>query len=184
MRRGLPRIGDLLLTTEAPLGNAALVDREDVALAQRVIRFRLDPRILLSRFALYSVLSAYFQDQILCRGTGSTAMGIKASKLPQLLILCPPVPEQQRIVERIAQQTGPIDQRRDQIGRSLDLVREARTRLTADVVTGKLDVRELATRLPEPDAPESIDTDDGSAEPVGEASGPAEGCAEIDEDEA
>jgi type I restriction enzyme S subunit len=42
MRRGVPRKDDLLFTTEAPLGNVALVDREDIALAQRIIRFRMN----------------------------------------------------------------------------------------------------------------------------------------------
>jgi type I restriction enzyme S subunit len=99
MRRGLPRVGDLLLTTEAPLGNAALVDRDDVALAQRVIRFRMDPNLIDSKFALYLVLSPYFQRQLLQRGTGSTALGIKASKLPQLQIFCPPLAEQAAILD-------------------------------------------------------------------------------------
>jgi type I restriction enzyme S subunit len=56
MRRGRPQIDDLLFTTEAPLGNFALVDREDVAFAQRVIRFRLDQRLIIPRYALYSSL--------------------------------------------------------------------------------------------------------------------------------
>ena len=38
-------------------------------------------------------------------------------------------------------------------------MREYRTRLVADVVTGKLDVREAAARLPEENAPEIIDDD-------------------------
>ena len=33
--------------------------------------------------------------------------------------------------------------------REIDLLREYRTRLIADVVTGKLDVREAAAKLPE-----------------------------------
>ena len=37
---GKPEIGDVLLTTEAPLGNVAQIDRCDIALAQRVIKFR------------------------------------------------------------------------------------------------------------------------------------------------
>ena len=88
MRRGLPKIGDVLLTMEAPLGNVALVDREGVAFAQRVVRFRMDPEKLVPEFVLNSMLSPYFQNQLLSRGTGSTALGIKASKLPQLRILC------------------------------------------------------------------------------------------------
>ena len=37
----------------------------------------------------------------------------------------------------------------NQTRRQIDLLREYRTRLTADVVTGKLDVREAAAALPE-----------------------------------
>lgn len=39
MRRGIPQIGDVLFTTEAPLGQVANVDRTDIALAQRIIKF-------------------------------------------------------------------------------------------------------------------------------------------------
>src|SRR5205085_11243733 len=53
MRRGLPKQDDILFTTEAPLGNVSLVDREDVALAQRIIRFRVQSDHFTSRFALF-----------------------------------------------------------------------------------------------------------------------------------
>jgi type I restriction enzyme S subunit len=160
MRRGLPRCGDLLLTTEAPLGNAALVDRDDIALAQRVIRFRMNPCILVPGFVLHSVLSPYFQDQLLCRGTGSTAQGIKASKLPQLQILCPPIPEQRQILASLDDQLGPLDQVVNRAIREVTLLREYRTRLIADIVTGKLNVREAAARLP--DEPEETEAADDS----------------------
>ena len=39
MRRGKPEIGEVLFTTEAPLGEIARVDRTDIALAQRIIKF-------------------------------------------------------------------------------------------------------------------------------------------------
>ena len=41
MHRGIPQIGDILFTTEAPLGQVANVDRTDIALAQRIIKFRV-----------------------------------------------------------------------------------------------------------------------------------------------
>jgi type I restriction enzyme S subunit len=149
MRRGRPRIGDLLFTTEAPLGNFALVDREDIALAQRVIRFRLDETLAIPAFALHSVLSPYFQSQLLCRATGSTAHGIKASKLPQLMLLLPPVPEQVTILNWLENETNPQDAAIDRARKEIALLREYRTRLIADVVTGKLDAREAAARLPQ-----------------------------------
>lgn len=149
MRRGLPRMDDLLLTMEAPLGNAALVDRERIALAQRVIRFRFDPRVLEPRFVLVSVLAPYFQNQLLCRGTGSTALGIKASKLPQLQLLMPPLDEQRLILRHIDAESIPLDSASARANSEIALLRELRTRLVADVVTGKLDVREAAARLPD-----------------------------------
>jgi type I restriction enzyme S subunit len=84
MRRGLPKKGDILFTTEAPLGNVALVDREDVALAQRIIRFRMTPTSFDSKFTLFAMMSDHFQVQLKSLSTGSTAEGLKASKLPLL----------------------------------------------------------------------------------------------------
>ena len=40
MHRGHPKLGDVLITTEAPCGNVAQVNREDIALAQRIIKYR------------------------------------------------------------------------------------------------------------------------------------------------
>ena len=148
MRRGLPRIGDVLLTMEAPLGHVALIDREDIALAQRVIRLRLHPDRLQSSFALLCLNSPYFQNQLRMRATGSTAQGIKASKLPQLLVALPPINEQSEIVEQVRIRCAPLENFISRMEREIDLLREYRTRLVADVVTGQLDVLEAAIRLP------------------------------------
>ena len=40
MTRGLPEIDDVVLTTEAPLGEVALIKDKNVALAQRIITLR------------------------------------------------------------------------------------------------------------------------------------------------
>jgi type I restriction enzyme, S subunit len=165
MRRGLPKKGDVLLTMEAPLGHFALIDREDIALAQRIVRFRLHPERLLPEFALFCLNSPYFQDQLHERATGSTAQGIKASKLPQLLIARPSVSEQETIVEHVRRECAPLDTVISRLDREIDLLREYRTRLVADVVTGKLDVREPAARLPEDAAPgTSLDNVDATDE--------------------
>ena len=156
MRRGLPGVGDLLITTEAPLGFAALVDREDIALAQRVIRFRLNENVLMPGFGLHSILDRYFQNQLQCRGTGSTALGIKASKLPQLKIVCPPINEQRAISGHLQTTLHETEKKSGAAARLIGLLEEYRARLSADVVTGKLDVREAAASLPE------IDSLDGS----------------------
>ncbi|MFZ0684046.1 MAG: restriction endonuclease subunit S [Terriglobales bacterium] len=166
MHRGLPRLGDILLTTEAPLGHAALVDREDIALAQRIIRFRLNACVIRPSFALLATTSKYFQDQLAVRATGSTAHGIKASKLPQLQLLLPATREQEQIEQFLNVELRPLHDAVSRTERELVLLREYRTRLVADVVTGKLDVREASARLPEEAAPEiAEDVTDPSVDP-------------------
>ena len=75
----------------------------------------------------------------------------------------PPMDEQRAIVESIGGECAPMDTAISRLEREIDLLREYRTRLVADIVTGKLDVREAAARLPdaEPllDTPDTGDTD-------------------------
>jgi type I restriction enzyme S subunit len=98
MRRGLPKIGDVLITTEAPCGFVAQVDRDNIALAQRVIKYRSRDASLSNSFLKHYLLGSQFQDKLLQAATGSTVKGIKGSTLHQLTIPIPSVTEQNRIV--------------------------------------------------------------------------------------
>lgn len=62
----------------------------------------------------------------------------------------PPRPEQRQIADRLAQAVATNARAAEQAAQQIARLRELRTRLIADVVTGKLDVREAAARLPEP----------------------------------
>lgn len=90
MTRGIPKKGDVLFTTEAPLGNVAQLDTDEkVVFAQRIItlqpnRSKLDPT-----FLKYMLLSPPVQRRILEKGTGATALGIKASLLKKIPIQFP-----------------------------------------------------------------------------------------------
>jgi len=92
----------------------------------------------------------------------------------------PPYPEQVAIADAISQLCAAINIAADQVSREVSLVREYRTRLIADVVTGKLDVREAASRLPDK-AQEDEPLDVAEAEPDLEEE-PAEGPAETPEE--
>jgi type I restriction enzyme S subunit len=98
MTRGFPEVGDILFTTEAPLGNVALIETPpSFALAQRVID--LQPFAdLNTRCAMYFMMSPAFQTALGRNSSGMTAKGIKAAKLKQLELPVPPVSEQVRIV--------------------------------------------------------------------------------------
>lgn len=98
MHRGFPKIGDVLITTEAPCGNVAQIDNENVALAQRVIKYRPKSNNLNSTFLKYVLLGKEFQNKLERAATGGTVKGIKGSKLHQLTIPVPSIEEQERIV--------------------------------------------------------------------------------------
>lgn len=70
MRRGYVKMGDILITTEVPCGNVALVDREDIALAQRVIKYRCDVKKINSHFLFHILLGTEFQTKLIQAATG------------------------------------------------------------------------------------------------------------------
>ncbi|MCL6746961.1 restriction endonuclease subunit S [Kosakonia sp. R1.Fl] len=101
MTRGFPKKGDLLFTTEAPLGNAAIIDIEDkFALAQRAICLQWHIEQI-SPFMLLQFMSSPFQNQLVANATGMTALGIKASKLKEIPVVVPPLDEQYLIVKTV-----------------------------------------------------------------------------------
>jgi type I restriction enzyme, S subunit len=92
---------DVLFTTEAPMGNAAVVHlTEKFALAQRIICFQAYGATN-ERFLSLLLLSEPFQSILDATSTGLTAKGIKAAKLKRLPIPVPPLAEQQRIVVKV-----------------------------------------------------------------------------------
>ena len=82
---------------------------------------------------------------------------ISQSHIKAWRVLLPPTEEQQGIVEFIEVETRPIDTAISRTEREIALMLEYRTRLTADIVTGKLDVREAAAKLPEVIADEVVE---------------------------
>lgn len=136
MARGLPEIGDLLFTTEAPLGEVALVDRIDVAFAQRIIKLRLDRDRLLPKFVVYAMSARYFRALLAREATGSTALGIKASKLHKLKIAAPSLGEQNRIVEYLDEAGAKIQEMQSRIQGEIENLRELKTNTIASCVTG------------------------------------------------
>ena len=75
-------------------------------------------------------------------------MHIYAHQLKRLAIAIPPLAEQTAIASFLDQRTSQIDGAVKATQRQIDLLREYRTRLISDVVTGKLDVREAVAQLP------------------------------------
>jgi len=96
-----------------------------------------------------------YVSNIICHSTGLRASRLRLypEEFFRLPIIQPPTEEQQRIVESIQGESSELDTTIARLEREIELLREYRTRLVADVVTGKLDVREAAARLPEETPP-------------------------------
>jgi type I restriction enzyme S subunit len=97
MRRGMPKPGDVLITTEAPLGEVAQLGPERVALAQRLIALRGKKGLLDNRFLKYLLLSPDVSERIQARASGTTVMGIRQTELREVMLPFPPLVEQKAI---------------------------------------------------------------------------------------
>ena len=85
---------------------------------------------------------------------------LPTERLRTLAVAIPSEDEQSLVVRFVDRTTAKIDKRIADTRREIDLLREYRTRLIADAVTGKLDVRRAAAALPEePDDPDAVEAD-------------------------
>lgn len=92
MTRGLPQENDVLFTTEAPLGNVALLGKYDkVVVGQRLIALRSKGQ-LTHEYLMCLLLHPFIQGLIQNKSSGSTVTGIRTKELYEIEL---PVPDQQ-----------------------------------------------------------------------------------------
>jgi type I restriction enzyme S subunit len=155
--RGAPRLGDVFFTREAPVGEACIVpDRQDLCMGQRMMYFRPDTEVLDAEFLLHSIYGPVVRTYLEHAVNGSTVGHLRLGQVGAIPMLWCPVAEQKEIVAHINQEFAPLDTAIARTEREIALMQEYRTRLTADVVTGKLDVRPAAAKLPEDSFSESL----------------------------
>ena len=113
------------------------------------------------------------------RGIMDMRLRLYFDQLGQIPIVVPPVSEQFAIVAFYVEATADLDRAIETARLEIDLLREYRTRLIADVVTGKLDVREAAARLPqEADDLEPLDEAEVEGEAEENEAGDGDGAPE------
>jgi type I restriction enzyme S subunit len=139
MTRGIPIVGDILFTTEAPLGNVAMLDLEDkVAFAQRTIILQMDRDIFVPKFLFYLILSNKFQRKIQELATGTTVLGIKSSLLKKVKVKYPDIKEQKNIakeLDRLSEHTGQLESIYQQ---KISNLQELKKSYLAEAFAGKL----------------------------------------------
>jgi type I restriction enzyme S subunit len=145
-------------------GTSAVLDIE--ATINQHIAF-ITPRIPIATagFIHLAITAAYPQLRALSEDSGSTKGAITCENLKGFKLAIPPRSEQEVLQTHIQTETCTLLTAIARLTREIELLREYRTRLVSDVVTGKLDVREAAARLPEESAP---DTSEESADEIDE----------------
>ena len=118
-----------------------------------------------SKWLAYTMNSTVIRTQIALVQYGAAQEQINIEDATNFLLPVPPLEEQERIERMLLLSTEPFARAAERTARSIALIREYRSRLIADVVTGKLDVREAAARLPdETDDPEPLSDADAMAD--------------------
>ena len=97
MVRGFPKVGDVLLTTEAPMGMVARLDRDNVGIAQRLLALRGKKDVLDNEYLLYFLQSPIGQSLLKARETGTTVTGIKQAEFRKIQINIPEISIQKKI---------------------------------------------------------------------------------------
>jgi type I restriction enzyme S subunit len=148
--------GELLLTrsnTRELVGDVCVTKnvRPRTVMCDLIYQVAPDISIFDSTFLMFQLLSRVGRNQIErdARGSSGTMPKIAQRLIRGWQVLVPPLDEQRSIVAAIGGMTSRIAQAEAWAHREVALLREYRTRLIADVVTGKLDVREAAAKLPD-----------------------------------
>jgi len=145
-------VGDLLVSVTAYIGSVGIAPEElgEAYVSQHVARCEPLPGSS-PQWLGYVLLSTIGQTHGQMSLYGGTKDGLSLDDVKNYPILLPPRCERDEVVRWIEREMSSLEKIGDRARYQIDLLSEYRTRLIADVVTGKLDVREAAAALPEVD---------------------------------
>jgi type I restriction enzyme S subunit len=138
----------VLMSINGTIGSVALYNGEAVILGKSAAYINCK-KSLARKYLLYFLQSPAVVNFLRQEVTGTTIFNLSLASIRALPIALPSVEEQLSIVESIEENIAPASTAMARTEREIALMQEYRTRLTADIVTGKLDVREAGARLPD-----------------------------------
>ena len=160
----LPRVpaGSVLvaITGQGKTRGTAAVLAIEATINQHIafITLRQRETVVTSEYLQKFLVAGYSELRRISDDSGSTRGALTCAGLRHFRVVLPPIAEQHRIVRWAREATAEVESASRLAEREISLLREYRTRLIADVVTGKLDVREAAARLrDEVQEPEPLD---------------------------
>lgn len=118
MTRGIPRVNDVLFTTEAPLGNVCRIPDiyERFCVGQRLITMQPHTDVINSEYLEHALASAEFQEKMWQKSSGSTVKGIRSKLLVLLTIPVPPIELQNQFRDFVHQ----VDKSKVVVQKALD----------------------------------------------------------------
>ncbi len=139
MRKKLKRF-DILLTSEAPLGQVYLLLNEtEYVLSQRLFALRAEPSRIDPTFLYHYLRYETGQAQLCSRATGSTVGGIRQSLLRKVDVIVPP----KELLQRYSMLVLPILEHCSALARANVILAETKDMVLPRLVSGKLSVQEL-----------------------------------------
>ena len=152
-RKCRPRRDDIFMCKSgATTGKVAIVETADeFSVWSPLALIRVESHKVLARLLFAVLQTRYVQQQVQDTWSYGTQPNLAMRAMERLVVVLPPIDEQQEVLAHLDRATKKPSEAIDRAHREIVLLREYRTRLIADVVTGKLDVRGAAEGLPEVD---------------------------------
>jgi type I restriction enzyme S subunit len=148
----LVRPGDLVMNNQQAWRGSVGVSRYEGIVSPAYVVCSLEDRFDLEYAnMLFRSPAMVSQFEMASRGVGSIQRQLHRQTLRVTKVPIPPLEEQVQIATRLVAATKGLDRAIQSLENEIALLKEYRTRLISDVVTGKLDVRTEAAKLPEID---------------------------------
>ena len=139
--RGEPRPGDVLLTREAPAGEACIVPPDvRLCIGQRMVLLHVRQAIVSGEWVVHSIYSEHAQRFIRDLSNATTVAHLNMSDIPGIPIAVPDLREQQQLLIRIRSEVRRHDETVSRLNRQIDLLSQRRQSLITAVVTGEMAV--------------------------------------------
>ena len=114
-----PQSGDILITREAPMGEACIIPEDmRICLGQRMMLARMVPGTIFNRYILYMLRDPFLMDRVQDKPVGATVQHLRVGGVESLLVPLPPLAEQHRIVAKVDELMALCDQLEQQLSQA------------------------------------------------------------------
>ncbi|MEZ8408619.1 restriction endonuclease subunit S [Vibrio splendidus] len=129
--------GDMLLTSEAPLGEVAILNKDsEFCLSQRLYALRADESLISKEYLFLSFFSGHLINELTSRSTGSTVAGIRQALLKEIPIVIPP----EKVMREFTKLVSPILEQKSMLWHKNKNLEKQRDMLVPKLLSGDVDL--------------------------------------------